>query len=152
LRGTPCYLAEFHHNVSLRSHDGALKNHGDPSKLIVGDNQFESSNPTNRLGVGDFDGDGKEDTFLATGATWYYAPGGQAEWRYLNKSGAKLDELLLGDFDGDGRTDVLTQRGRDWLVWWGGVSRPEKINGQDGQIVDYHIGNFDGDQRADVFY
>lgn len=159
LRGVPCYLAEFHSNVSLRSRGGAIDYYlpppgygPSPAWLSVEGNEFESPNPTDRLGVGDFDGDGREDTFLATGAARYYAPGGEADWRYLNNSGAKLDELLLGDFDGDGRTDVLTQGGRDWWVSWGGISRSEKINAQDGQISDYHVGNFDGDQRADVFY
>ena len=160
LRGVPCYLAEFHGNVSLRSRGGAIDYFRPltlpigvhPTWLSVESNQFESPNPTDRLGVGDFDGDGREDTFLATGAAWYYSPGGQAEWRYLNDYGDELDELLLGDFDGDGRTDILTQSGRDLKVSWGGISRKEKINAQDGQISDYHVGNFDGDRRDDVFY
>jgi hypothetical protein len=160
LRGVPCYLAEFHGNVSRRSRGGAVNYYRPPtppigvhpSWLSVEGNEFESPNPTDRLGVGDFDGDGKQDTFLATGTAWYYAPGGQAEWRYLRNSGAKLDELLLGDFDGDGRTDVLTQSGREWRVSWGGISRPERINAQDGQISDYHVGDFNGDGRDDVFY
>lgn len=160
LRGVPCYLAEFHGNVSRRDRGGAIDLYIPPTHPIgspiswvrVEGNKFESLNPTDRLGVGDFDGDGRKDTFLATGAAWYYAPGGLAEWRYLKNSGAELDELLLGDFDGDGRADVLTQSGRDWMVSWGGISRPEKINTQDGQISDYHIGDFNGDGRDDVFY
>src|SRR5215831_4281460 len=153
LRGTPCYLAEFHDNVSSRSLNGAIENHAAASKLSVNDtNRFGGANLTGRLGVGDFDGDRKDDLFLATGAAWYYAPAGKAEWRYLNAQTEKIGSLMFGDFDGDGRTDVFTQHGRDWLVSWGGASAWEKINESDARMSDFAIGDFDGDHRADVFY
>src|SRR4030095_741351 len=47
LRGTPTYLAEFHHNVSVGLRSFVIKNEGAPDKLIIGDNQFVSPNPTN---------------------------------------------------------------------------------------------------------
>ena len=153
LRGTPCYLAEFHNNVMRESLRDSIRIDGDPSKLIVtDDNQFAAGNPTDRLGVGDFDGDGLQDLFLATGAAWYYAPAGNAEWRFLSAHSEGIGSLLFGDFDGDGRTDVLTQHGRDWLVSWGGVSQWEKINESDAWMSDFAIGDFNGDHRADVFY
>ncbi len=125
-----------------------------PPWLDISDsNRFGASpDPTARLGVGDFDGDGKDDLFLATGAAWYYAPRGKAEWRYRNAQTEEMASLRFGDFDGDGRTDVFTQRGRDWLVSWGGASQWEKINESDAGISDFAIGDFDGDHRADVFY
>jgi hypothetical protein len=153
LRGTPTVVAEMHRNVMRESLSDSIKMYGDLSKLIVtDDNQFGASNPTDRLGVGDFDGDGKQDLFLATGAAWYYAPAGTAEWRFLNAQTDKIDNLLFGDFDGDGRTDVFTQHGRDWLVSWGGASKWEKINESDARMSDFAIGDFNGDHRADVFY
>lgn len=153
LRGTPTYLAEFHHNVSVGPRLLVIKNDGDTDKLIVSDNHFLAPNPTRRLGVGDFDGDGKDDLFLATGAAWYYAPAGQAEWRYLNAQTDKIGTLLFGDFDADGRTDVFTQHdGSRWDVSWGGASRWETINGSGPLLGDATIGDFDGDRRADVFY
>ena len=103
--------------------------------------------------MGDFDGDGTQDLFLATGAAWYYAPAGKAEWRYLNAQTDKLDTLLFGDFDADGRTDVFTQHGGNrWDVSWGGASRWETINGSGPLLGNAAIGDFDGDHRADVFY
>jgi hypothetical protein len=111
-----------------------------------------AQNPTGHLGVGDFDGDGKDDLFLATGAAWYYSPGGSSEWHFLNAQTDPIDALLFGDFDGDGRTDVLTKHGRDVLVSWGGASNWETINELDGNISDMAIGDFDGDHRADIFY
>jgi len=155
LRGTPTYLAEFHHNVLVGWQTGTLRirNDGDPDKLIVRDNDLFASNPTDRFGVGDFDGDGTQDLFLATGAAWYYAPAGQAEWRYLNAQTDKLDTLLFGDFDADGRTDVFTQHdGSRWDASWGGASRWEAINGSGPLLGSAAIGDFDGDRRADVFY
>jgi hypothetical protein len=154
LRGTPCFMAEFHHNISRQSLGDALHNDGDSSKLRVYDtNQFNAPDPTNRLGVGDFDGDGKDDLFLATGAAWYYSSAGKAEWRFLNAQTDGIGTLLFGDFDGDGRTDVFTQHGGNkWDVSWGGASRWETINGSGPILGNAAIGDFDGDHRADVFY
>jgi hypothetical protein len=157
-RGVPCYLAEFHDNVSCQSRSDAIHYYQiavvtDPPWLRVEDNQFNAPNPTNRLGVGDFDGDGAQDLFLATGTAWYYAPAGKAEWRYLNAQTDKIDTLLFGDFDADGRTDVFTQHDNSrWDVSWGGASPWEAINGSGPLLGNAAIGDFDGDGRADVFY
>ena len=157
LRGEPSYLVEIHHNVSLKSFGDAIGCsycEGGVNKLKVSDtNQFSVlPNPTTRLGVGDFDGDGRDDLFLATGAAWYYAPAGNAEWRFLNAQTDGIGTLLFGDFDADGRTDVFTQRGGAWLVSWAGASQWERINGSDQALSEFRIGDFVGDRRADVFY
>jgi hypothetical protein len=156
LRGEPCYLAEFHHNVSRRqNHTDAVACSycGQIDKLRVYDNnRFNASDPTYPLGVGDFDGDGTEDVFLATGAAWYYAPAANAEWRFLNVQTERISSLRFGDFDGDGRTDVFTQHGYNWEVSWGGASKWETINVSAPALEDFAIGDFDGDHRADVFY
>jgi hypothetical protein len=131
-----------------------IDNRGAREKLIVhGSEQFNMRpDPTTRLAVGDFDGDGRDDLFLATGAAWYYAPEGNAEWRFLSARSDGISALRFGDFDGDRRTDVFTQRGRDWLVSWGGTSPWEKINESDAPLSELRIGDFLGDRRADVFY
>jgi hypothetical protein len=158
LRGEPCYLAEFHHNISLQEREDAVScdQCGNEDKLShpAHLNHFESINPTTKLGVGDFDGDGADDLFLATGMGWYYAPQGIAAWRFINSHSDGIANLLFGDFDGDRRTDVFTQRGRDWLVSWGGASQWEKINSSDPslKLSEFRIGDFIGDRRADVFY
>jgi hypothetical protein len=111
LRGTPCYIFELHGNVMLEGRGDSIQNDGLASKLCVTpDNRFIAPNPTDHLGKGHFDGDGKDDLFLATGAAWYYAPAGTAEWRFLNNMTTPVGSLLFGDFDGDGRTDVFTRR------------------------------------------
>ena len=152
LRGTPSFKAVFHDNIVRQSHGDAIENAGAPSKLTFAANDFGSANPTDKLAVGDFDGDGKDDLFLATGAAWYYSPAGKVEWRFLNAQTDALDSLLFGDFDGDGRTDVFKLQGQDWMVSWGGASPWEKINQSNVQFSNLAVGDFDGDGRADIFY
>jgi len=151
LRGNPTYPCTFHDNVSLLPYNDAIRNQSGAGGLIVTNNRFNVSNPTGRLGVGDFDGDGIQDLFLATGAAWYYAPAGK-EWRYLNAQTDGIDNLLFGDFDGDGRTDVFTQHDYNWEVSWGGASRWETINGSGRALGNFAVGNFVGDRRDDIFY
>jgi hypothetical protein len=67
----------------------------------------------------DFDGDGINDTFEATGQTLWYCPGqsqtgcvtapgsGQPTWVYLNQSQKPLSALSLGRFSGHSVCDVV---------------------------------------------
>lgn len=123
------------------------------------DNRYATSsppfvNPTDRLRVGDFDGDGVQDLFITTGNAWYYAPGGQAEWRLLSPKTDQAGSLLFGDFDGDGRTDVVAKNGDNLMVSWGGVSDWEQLNPNPVTMLlsDLAIGNFVGDERDDIFW
>jgi hypothetical protein len=128
LRGTPTFLAEFHNNVCVGSQSTVIRNVVGALNLYVwGPPQFNVSNPTSRLGMGDFDGDGAQDLFLATGAAWYYSLSGQTEWRFINAQPEKIRDLLFGDIDADGRADVFTLRESAWFVSWGGASKWEKI-------------------------
>jgi hypothetical protein len=157
LRGVPCPGAvdKFQNNITVRSESDAIRWYFPPLTLpsyLKVNGKFEATNPTQRLGVADFDGDGKDDLFLATGEAWYYAPAGMAEWRFLSANTRTIDQLLFGDFDGDGHADVFTQSGRDWLVSWGGISPWQKINESGWPMKDYVISDFVGDRRADVFF
>ena len=175
VRGQSCAVNSFHNNVSTRASGNAIKiwDAADFSKdggqfypssmpfMQIQNNQFADSSPaysdpTVRLGVGNFDGDSMQDLFLATGAAWYYSPGGNAEWRYLNGGKTdRIDSLLLGDFDGDGRTDVVGMNGRSLMVSWGGISDWEVLNNSvpvGASIKDLAVGDFDDDGRDDLFY
>jgi hypothetical protein len=169
MRGYPCQWDEFHGNISLESLDDAIKwkivvfRLGDSGsidfnnpyiRVATSPNQFNHSNPTTKLGVGDFDGDGADDLFLATGAGWYYSPSGKAEWRLLSAKTDTLDQLLFGDFDGDGRTDVVTIQNGRLMVSWGGASSWEVLNSNPapGAITDMATGDFLGDKRSDIFF
>lgn len=120
---------------------------------LASGNQADVVDPANSLlRVGDFDGDGIADLFVATGNAWYYSAGGQTEWRFLRARTETVGRLLFGDFDADGRTDVFTQIGDDWMVSWAGVSEWEAINRSHWRMTDFYVGDFVGDSRADVFF
>ena len=114
--------------------------------------RFISADPTRRLASGDFDGDGVRDLFLATGASWYYAPGGAGEWRFLNNMSTTITELLFGDIDGDGRTDVVSKAGNQLRVSWAGTSRIELLSTSAGAIADFALVDLNDDGKADLFY
>jgi hypothetical protein len=63
-------------------------------------------NGMNELGTCDFDGDGLNDSFLATGQTWWYSSGGDKPWVYLNTSLKRRSQVTLGFFNGDNICDV----------------------------------------------
>ena len=71
----------------------------------------------------DFDGDGIDDLFLATGATWWYSSSGQFPWTFLNTSSTRKKDLRFGYFDDDDRCDVLTESGGPgrWVISSGGT-------------------------------
>jgi FG-GAP-like repeat len=174
VRGQSCGVDMFHNNVSKRNSGSAIEvwlaNSGKTDGhyitastpyVQIQNNQFADSSPgysdpTVRLGVGNFDGDGVQDLFLATGAAWYYAPAGNAEWRYLNGGKTdRIDSLLLADVDGDGRTDIVGMNGGHLTVSWGGIGDWEVLNGSvppGSSIGGLAVGDFDGDGRADIFY
>ena len=168
LRGWPIVASYYHDNVSRRKENDAIhfihcKSLGcindytaDEFPIAISNSIFgqTSPDPTSRLGVGDFDGDGAEDLFLATGNTWFYSPGGQREWRYLNSAHDSIGQLLLGDFDGDGRTDVVGLRDGHVVVSWGGISAFEVLNYGPlpcSSMTDMAVGDFDGDGHPDIF-
>lgn len=168
LRGEPCGTTDsFSYNVSMQSDDSAIQvwdyngiagydTSSNTEISIPTGNQFGVTNPAaGQLAVGDFDGDGIQDVFLATGSAWYFSPAGNAGWKYLN--GGKTDKmknLLFGDFDGDGRTDVAGIDGSNLMVSWGGISDWEVLNTlpEGATVVDLAVGDFDGDGRADILY
>lgn len=167
IRGHPCNKVDFGRNVALQSSDDAVVFEPymilptQPAGEVVNfiNNHFDSEHPANRLGVGDFDGDGNTDMFLATGAAWYFSPGGAREWRYLSGNEAPLSFLRFGDFDGDGRTDVVGVSAGKILVSWGGVSNFEVLNNAPAVgvfITDFAVGqfvsDFPGDRRDDLFF
>jgi hypothetical protein len=178
LRGAPCsgVTALFRDNVAIHSASDAIivfPPGGAPGASSIPwiearpgvpfvdvDSKFSIPDPTQTFLVGNFDGDDTDDVFMATGAGWYYSPGGNAEWRFLSAKTETTDTLLIGDFDGDGRADVFKQERDNWYVSWGGrsdwqlLSTNHRANPStpEGGIVDFVVGDFDGDGRADVFF
>jgi hypothetical protein len=158
LRGTPIDKAIFTGNVTEASASNAVNVSGADAfamtrrgKLVVRGNRY-SVNSSGDLAVGDFDGDGCSDVFLATGTSWVYSACGRREWRYLNASNLRLNRLAFGDFNGDGKTDVFSQSGAKWLVSYGGTG-PWTALPADSNIPmsSYRFYDFNGDGRTDIF-
>lgn len=166
LRGEPMDEVLFHHNVLSHGSRGdaireSWKAHKDcrwcPDAVNDFDNQYGGvSDPFTKgavtgnatYGTLDFDGDGKRDAFYATGAAWYYRSGQKTEWRYLNKSSIKLDDILsLADHDGNGKTDVLRMKdgkrliSRDGVGKWETLESPPPPSKEGGACTEAKVGN-----------
>lgn len=173
IRGNTCNYVDYAGNISLENAGGAISLSlgflgGTPIvdlRVAPEPPQFSHHNPVagdSALKVGDLDGDGHDDLFLATGAAWYYSPAGQGDWRFLSAKTETAKQLLFGDFDGDGRTDVATidAFGR-FVVSWGGISDWDVLNTDptsgrlvltQGMVGQMATGDFDGDGLPDVFW
>jgi FG-GAP-like repeat/Right handed beta helix region len=114
LRGTPAIRADVAHNVFKHR---AIWDRITPYEITPGalaqtesglkqwDNKVDVDESDNYV-LCDFDADGVNDRFFATGASWWYSSGGTGHWVYLNTSTKKLSALTLGYFDDDGKCDV----------------------------------------------
>ena len=167
VRGTPTLQAIFEDNVTEAPSDKAVAISGAPNadtaspiafaylvthgKLIDKDNGY-GVDTSQQLAVGNFGDDGCSDVFVATGASWWYSPCGQGQWRYLNASSLRLNRLAFGDFNGDGRTDVFSQSGSRWLVSYGGTTPWTPLPaGSNIPMSQYRFGDFTGDGKTDIF-
>ncbi|MGE4094503.1 MAG: right-handed parallel beta-helix repeat-containing protein [Candidatus Binatia bacterium] len=135
------------HNTFLYTAGNAIKLRGIPEVgMFIGANVFAHgkwedavvatehigayAEPGNVLGVDasmelgscDFDGDGLDDAFMATGATWWFSSGGDRPWVYLNTSTKRRAEVTLGFFNADNICDVWV----DGVVYPGG--KPQKLS------------------------
>lgn len=106
LRGTPQVGAYVKYNVFAHDSVGDAL-HQNESGMHESDN-LADINGMKELGRCDFDGDGRQDSFLATGQTWWYASGGTGPWTFLNQSRKRKADVELGFFDGDAKCDVRT--------------------------------------------
>lgn len=151
LRGTPRRVAYINNNVfphPTLGHAVRLRSRTNVrlASNIVGVDTY------GQYGVCDIDGDGTDDLFLATGASWWYSSAGRMHWVFLNTHTERLHQVGLGDFDGDRRCDVFAVRGGRWQISSGGV-RPwmELPGGQTTPFARIAFGDFNGDGTKDVF-
>jgi hypothetical protein len=98
-------------------------------------------------GVCDFDGDGVDDLFLATGVTWWYSSFGELHWSFLNARRERLKEVRFGYFDNDRRCDVLIESDGQWLIFSGGSGAPRSIGAFSVALSEVAFGQFDPGQR-----
>ena len=74
------------------------------------------------LGLGDVNGDGRNDILCARG--WWEAPDqfARGEWEFhpaaFGEDGQKAAQMYVYDFDGDGDGDVLASSPHSFGIWW----------------------------------
>ena len=150
IRGTPAGSATIDNNVFARSDRDAAIDPTDNASVKIG--------PTNRYNVEtygayqvcDFDGDGIDDLFLATGVSWWYASTARRQWTFLRADTHPPGSLKVGYFDNDNRCDVITQQEPDeWVISSAGTTDWQPIGGPGRHlhfghpVSDVQFGRFD---------
>jgi hypothetical protein len=133
--------------------------------------------PADRLLLGDFDGDGRDDLYLFNGEDWSIPYLGMLRSRgsslgLVRRFDAVLpgwtlrpgDRVHVGDFDGDGRDDLYVFNGADWSMahllmvssTGSGLDFTERYDGNvPGWQMRRHdrhwVADCNGDGRADLF-
>jgi hypothetical protein len=151
LRGTPSVGAFVDNNVFARNTSDVVGTDGwGVTGLYVGPNKAPLDT-FGQYGVCDFDGDGHDDLFLATGTSWWYMSSAKRQWTYLNSYTDTLDQLALGNFDGSGGCDVFAVHGNDWVISHG-AREPWQSLGSFGVPFDQlRFGHFTSTTRTEIF-
>jgi hypothetical protein len=155
VRGSPRCGIEISHNVF--PHHGLEKDWGADAVALqyrqdIGAIQL---GPDNRLdtqtygeyGVCDFDGDGVDDLFLATGVSWWFSGLGEFPWRFLSLRNERLSQLRFGYFDADQKCDVLTESNGAWLMSSGGTGEWARVGQMYAPLSEVAFGQFDPNRR-----
>jgi hypothetical protein len=155
IRGRP--HIEMNIGGNIFPHEGLEKDRGDDAVHLDNRNDLDviklrTGNVINvdtygRYGVCDFDADGIDDLFLATGKTWWFSSFGEFPWSYLTARTERLEQVRLGYFDGDLKCDVLTQSGDQWVISSGGIGPWTSIGVFGAPPAEVAFGRFDPDRR-----
>lgn len=149
LRGTPDYGALVSYNMFAHDDPNDAVSQTETGMTTIGN--LGGQQTFGKYGVCDFDGDGLDDLFLATGRTWWFASGGRFHWTFLGSKDDVLADLAFGDFDRDGRCDVFRVGAGTWQVSRGGKEAWASMNGLYFPLAELGFHDFDGDGATDIF-
>lgn len=152
IRGKP--LAGAYIGENIFPHPGLEADAGDDAihlntedNVQIGPGNINNHDTLGKYEVGDFDGDGVDDLFLATGATWWFSGGGEYHWTYLGAKKERPEQLRLGYFDNDNRCDLLTERDGQWFISSGGYGGWQVLGTFNTPLGEVHFGRFDPNER-----
>jgi hypothetical protein len=149
IRGKPGKFACITQNIfTHEKKDDAINLYTEDNVTVDPSNLFNVDS-FGKYGVCDFDGDGVDDLFLPTGATWWFSSFGEFQWTFLNVQKEGLGEAKLGYFDDDLRCDVLTERNGQWGFFSGGIGEWQPLGpGTFGvPLSEVQFGRFDPNVR-----
>lgn len=95
-----------------------------------------------QYGVCDFDADGVDDLFQATGVTWWYSASGKFPWTYLNLRTERVNQLQMGEFDATQGCDVLVEQDGGWVLFSGGRGNPQTLGEFGVRLREVGFGRF----------
>ncbi len=155
VRGSPRCGIEISHNVFPHhglEHDWgadavALQYRQDIGAIKLGPDNRLDTQTYGEYGVCDFDGDGIDDLFLATGVSWWFSGMGEFPWRFLALRNERLSQLRFGYFDEDNKCDVLTESGGAWMIASGGTGQWYRLGQVYAPFSQVAFGRFDLSQR-----
>jgi hypothetical protein len=125
----------------------AVRDRDDLDVIKLGPGNVIEVDTYGRYGICDFDGDGIDDLFLATGKTWWFSSAGEFPWSYLTARTQRIEQVRLGYFDDDLKCDVLTQSGADWVISSGGTGPWTSIGSFGASLAQVAFGQFDPNHR-----
>ena len=108
------------------------------------------------IGIGDFNGDGKDDVFVygaIRSGEWYYSASATGAWSKLGTSYYRPNQLAIADFTGDGISDLVAYgalRSGELAISRSSNTSWEAYGNFFGRINSLVAGNFDSDRAKEL--